>query len=592
VEIVICAEDDRHIASNPGLTKAKAAAAQIGAKVAIPEFGETRPKGAKDFNDMAAHLGLERVRECLRNAIAPDEVVESPRPLMREVPPADPFPIDALGPILKGAALAIHDRIQAPLAICCQSVLAAATLAVQGHINVVLPNGQKKPVSNYFITVAKTGERKTAADIEAMTAVQEYEEALRAAFDVDLASYLNDETAWKVGRENIEKLGKGPKALSRADLRTKLDAFGSAPLRPLEPTLTCDEPTIQGLERHFAVCRPSVGLFGSEGGKFIAGHSMADDNKVRTAASLSHLWDGIPVRRLRVLDGSMFMPGRRLAMHLAVQPDIADLMLADQQLKSQGLLSRILVTYPESLMGTRLQRIGAEETEARLKAYSSRIEDILRMPLPTVTGKQKELAPRAVEMDQGATEMWRTFADRIEVQLGRGGNLAPISGLANKLPEIAERLAGVLMGFETLRASTLANVAGLAVPAPENQESGDARSPGLGQLSAVYLARGIKLAQYYAAEGLRTAVEVKIDVNLMRAQVLLDWLHDRWDEPAVCLTDIYQFGPYSIRDNATAKRLVGILEAHGWLAKIKGGTVIKGKRRREAWRIVGTQVRS
>jgi len=54
----------------------------------------------------------------------------------------------------------------------------------------------------------------------------------------------------------------------------------------------------------------------------------------------------------------------------------------------------------------------------------------------------------------------------------------------------------------------------------------------------------------------------------------------------VSLPDIYQLGPNGIRDNATAKKLAGILEAHGWLIKIKGGAVVKGKKRREAWQVV------
>jgi Protein of unknown function (DUF3987) len=93
---------------------------------------------------------------------------QAPRPLMRELPPADPFPVDALGTLLGSAAQAIHDRIQAPLAISGQSVLAAATLAVQGHANVELPTGQAKPLSNFLVSVAATGERKTAVDQEAL----------------------------------------------------------------------------------------------------------------------------------------------------------------------------------------------------------------------------------------------------------------------------------------------------------------------------------------------------------------------------------------------------------------------------------------
>src|SRR5262245_47657467 len=97
-----------------------------------------------------AEVGRESVR------MVEDVKAEAPRPLMRELPPADPFPVDALGDVLAPAARAIHDRVQAPLAICGQSVLAAADLATQAHVDVVLPigGGQPKPVSNYFVTVA------------------------------------------------------------------------------------------------------------------------------------------------------------------------------------------------------------------------------------------------------------------------------------------------------------------------------------------------------------------------------------------------------------------------------------------------------
>ena len=53
------------------------------------------------------------------------------RPLFRELPSATPYPVDALGP-LKPAAEAIHLLTQAPVELCAQSVMAAATLAIQG----------------------------------------------------------------------------------------------------------------------------------------------------------------------------------------------------------------------------------------------------------------------------------------------------------------------------------------------------------------------------------------------------------------------------------------------------------------------------
>src|ERR1043166_4619421 len=87
-------------------------------------------------------------------------VPERPRPLVPLRQHAPEFPIEALGPVLGPAAKAISDRVQAPITICGNSVLAAAALVVQGHANVKLPTAQVRPISEFFITVAASGERK------------------------------------------------------------------------------------------------------------------------------------------------------------------------------------------------------------------------------------------------------------------------------------------------------------------------------------------------------------------------------------------------------------------------------------------------
>ena len=85
--------------------------------------------------------GAERMRAALEEA---EEVrPEPPRPLTRDMPPANRFPIEALGDVLAPAAHAINDRVQPPIAMCDQSVIAVAALATQGHASVRLPIGLK-----------------------------------------------------------------------------------------------------------------------------------------------------------------------------------------------------------------------------------------------------------------------------------------------------------------------------------------------------------------------------------------------------------------------------------------------------------------
>jgi hypothetical protein len=482
---------------------------------------------------------------------------EAPRPLMREIPPADPFPIDALGKILADAARAIQDRVQAPMAICAHSVLATTTLVLQAHADVELPIGGKrvKPISSYLITIAESGERKTEADFQASWAIRKHEENLREKYDAEMLSYTNDRTAWDKARKEAVRRAKG----NRAAAKLALDQLGPPPPLPLAAMLTSTEPTFEGLTKQFPNHPPSLGIFSSEGGQFIGGHGMNEENKLKTAAGLSALWDGEPVRRVRAGDGAAVFPGRRVGAHLMVQPEVANILLQDRLLAGQGLLSRLLVTAPESAAGTREPRPEKAETAETLKTYGKRLLDMLEAPLPLAKGKTNELAPRALPLSAAATKRWNKFVGHVERQIGPGKPLEQIKGLANKLPEHAARLAAVITLVADLNA-------------PEIDDDN--------------MRRGIELAEHYASEALRLFEASKANPDLMLAQRLLDWLHRQWSEDAISLPDIYQRSLNAIGDKATASKLVAILVDHGWLVPIEGGAIVAGQRRQKAWRIV------
>jgi Protein of unknown function (DUF3987) len=492
--------------------------------------------------------------QACRDADARARGNEPPRPLMRELPPADPFPVDALGAVLEPAARAIHDRVRAPLAICGQSVLAAATLAVQAHANVELPMGRAKPLSNYFVSVAATGERKSAVDQEAVWPVRKREAVLRETSAGERLKYENDKDAWKAARDAATKSAKG----DRTKIKQALDALGPTPLPPLEPIMTCAEPTYEGLCKLLAVGLPSVGIFAAEGGQFIGGHGMSDEAKLRTASGLSKAWDCEPFDRVRAGDGFTVLAERRVAMHLMVQPDVAAIWLGDRLLVEQGLMSRVLVTAPEPASGTRMWREPAPESDASIKRYRARLLDILEHPLPLAEKTRNELAPRTVSLSPEARQLWVAFHDHVEKLLSVGGELEPVRGLANKLPEHAARIAGVLTSVDNIAAG---NVGG-----PE-------------------LEAGIALAQHYAAEAMRLFGASRVSGELHEAQRLLTWLLTAWPKPWISLPDIYQLGPNSIRDKASARRAVTILSDHGYLVAAPVGSV-RETSRREVWHIV------
>jgi hypothetical protein len=150
-------------------------------------------------------------------------------------------------------------------------------------------------------------------------------------------------------------------------------------------------------------------------------------------------WDGGPIKRVRSKEVTI-LPGRRLSMHLMAQPDVASMMLNDPLLMGQGILARFLLTAPESTSGHRPWHEPSDKSEKAMKRYGARLLDILELPLPVLPDGQT-LSPRAVPLSPVARRLWIAFYNHIETRVASGGELEPVRGLANKLPEHAARLA-------------------------------------------------------------------------------------------------------------------------------------------------------
>lgn len=499
-------------------------------------------------------MGVARIRAAMGQS--KDFEAEQPRPLMRPVEAPELFPAHALGDILGRAARAIVDAVQVPDAMAAQSVLATTSLAAQGLVDIELPTGQRRPVSCFFITVAASGERKSASDRIATLPIDEREKELRRSYQVDRADYELKRDAYEAERRRILNVK------NRAEREEQLEELGAPPSRPLEPLLTCPEPTIEGLHRLLAEGQPSVGLFSDEGGQFIAGHGMSDENRLKTSASLSCLWDGDPVKRVRGGDGVVILPGRRVSMHLMAQPDAASRWLCDPVLADQGLLSRLLTVAPVSLAGTRLWRERDPISEAALRRYGARIHTLFQRPLPMADGAGEGLTPRLLTLSPDAACAWQASYNNIERQLAPDGALRPIAGLANKLLEHAARLAAIL---------ALVDDVDVQVVGIESMEC------------------GIALAEHYASEALRLHGIALIDTALKDAECLLDWMQTRWSEPVISAVECYQVGPRHLRSKKQVEKLLAILEDHGWIMPLSEGATIKGKKRREVWRIYGRE---
>jgi hypothetical protein len=440
--------------------------------------------------------------------------------------------------------------------ICGNAVLAVAGLAAQAHADVELPTGEVKPLSLFLMSIAPSGERKTSTDNLALRPVREQETALRREHELASGAHDIAFAAWDAERKKI----LADKRLDFDRRKVSLERLGPEPKAPLSPIIVCHEPTFEGLARLLMNGQPSVGIFASEGGVFIGGHGFSEESKLRTAAGLSLLWDDGGLTRVRAGEGATALVGRRVALHLQAQPDVAARVFSDPVLTDQGLLSRILVLAPETRRGTRFWKEPSPEHERAAHAYVEQVNRLFRRPMPLKQGTRNEIQPRHLPFCAEARQLWIEFADGVERQLGPSGELQPIAGFAAKLPEHAARIAAVLSMFE---------------------------DPDAHQIDANALLRGITLSGHYVEAALRLHGQSRLNVELIDAELLLQWARHRADRGLISLPDIVQTGPNRIRETATARRLVGILEQHRRLERVPGTVKVNGKERREVWRVLG-----
>lgn len=551
LQFIVCADNDAATEGNPGVTKATEAAQAIGAYLAVPQFDGD----GTDFNDLHRQRGADAVRECIEGSMMAAKLAElatlaAPEPLRRPVPPAAPYPMDALGGILGPAVKRIHAVVKAPDAVCAQSVLAAASLAVQSHADVVM-DGRREPLSLWAVTVAESGERKSAVDGLALAAHIEYERQALQAFSDEKEAHELDSLAYETAKRSSAK-GK-----TEAEIKHKLENMGPAPKPPLEPILLAGTPTIEGLHKLYKNGQPSIGLFHDDAGEFLGGHAMSKDNRTKSAAGMSRLWDRGEFDRIRGGDGAEKFYGKRLAMHLMVQPVIAETILSDDVLTGQGFLARSLLTWPASTIGTREYAAVDLSTDGDLARYRRRMTDILQTAPALREGTRNELEPRALSLTPDAKAAWIRVHDAIEADMGDGAEWSGVRAWAAKAPAQTLRIAGVL---------TLVD------------------DPGAGVIQAETIGRACRIVLFALGEAARIVGTASAPPEIRHAEALLAWCHA--ERKRLLYSGLaLQFGPGAIRHKPAFDVAMAELERAGWATAIRGGCVVDGSHRRRVWEV-------
>ncbi len=286
--------------------------------------------------------------------------IERARTLLAARKEADnAYPLDALGPLTE-VAREIANGVQCSPALAGQSVLAAAALLIQGVANVRGADGRAKPLSVYALTIAQSGDGKDSADGVAFHAIREWQRDATNAY-----------------RRIMARLGKDD-------------------VPPPEPYLVTRDITAEGLRRAYEKGISSQGVFSTEAATVLVGHALSQENRIKTAATLCSLWDGMGFSVARAGTGRFERYGTRLSMHLMAQPAAVSEVMSDAALLHIGFWPRFLLAWPEPLQ-PRKYRPFHPETSPSIVAYWRRCDELLRLPLQDDNDKLLLL-----ELDEGA----------------------------------------------------------------------------------------------------------------------------------------------------------------------------------------------
>lgn len=419
----------------------------------------------------------------------------------RQAEPAS-FPFDALGPILGPAARAVHQDVQAPDALAAGSILAAASLAAQCHADVIMPHGQRAPLSLFILSAAESGERKSSCDTVVQREVEEIRKEQARQYQAELEAAQGDKEAEQ----------------------------------PIARSLTIGKGTVEGIES-ILKRQSHVAVFSAEGGEVLGGHSLREDRRSAGLAWLLKAWGAETLDSLTRGSGLTVLLQRRVALHLMAQPVLLRGLLADPLASGQGLLARCLISQPRSLAGTRMFKPVNPNDRQELRDFHGRMRTLLRRPPPMFGGGDGyELNPRPLTMSDEARALWIEFYNAIEREQAPGGKLQHARAFASKAAEHAARIAGVVQLIT---------------------------DPDAADIGVEAMDCGMTLAEFYTSEHVRLTGAGAEERHYGVITGLLEWLVGRG--PLVPHRDVLQRSPRPIRElkaDGIARLLGELAERH------------------------------
>ena len=362
--LVVCADDDANTEGNPGLTKAREAAQVVNGFLAVPNFGDDRPDGATDFNDLHRHAGLAAVREAVERAVPivsdpPLDVWPQPKPIIAELKPVPAFDADTLlPPVLRAWIMDEAGRMPCP-----PDFIAAAALVALGSVVGARCAIKPKARDSWLIVpnlwgsiVGDPSAKKSPAWSAALKPLDRLIARALEDHQATLADYETAKVVFDAQRDAIEgrikEAAKKPSKGDPAEIAKELRAHGEqAPDAPTLRRYKTNDSTVEKLGELLRENPAGLLVLRDELVGLIA--TWEREGREGERAFFLESWNGNQgFDTDRIGRGHISIPNLCVSIFGGIQPDKLTVYLeqAAHALANDGMLQRFQVlVYPDPL---------------------------------------------------------------------------------------------------------------------------------------------------------------------------------------------------------------------------------------------------
>lgn len=354
------------------------------------------------------------------------------------------YPLNAFLRVARESAHELLTNVQAPDAMIGMGVINAISMACQGLIDVKLPTGQVRPVSQNLLLVAESGERKSTVSALLLAPFREADAKAQAEHTLKLDRYQAEYGSWSAKgkglRSAISKAASKSKPTVELD-RQLLDHALTMPVKPRLRYSLRQDITAKAIMEAVQGDGESIAIATDEG------HMLFKSEAMSHVGLLNRLWDSPEVLPLDRAENEHLMamnPRVSVSIMTQHQPLKQFLDRRGSVAKGSGHWARYLVGWPLSTMGFR-QIEDTEPVWERLPIFHERVRELLdRYRSMVESGSVKR---ELITFSPDAKARWVELAGQTESMLRQGEYLNDINDFASKVMEILSRLAAAMHYF-------------------------------------------------------------------------------------------------------------------------------------------------